>query len=212
MKQNTLIGLVAIVSLAVGVGLALTFSNTAPEQPKYLQMYPQARQLADFELYDQNGEAVTQETLKGHWTLTFVGYTFCPDICPTTLAELKRIYPQLQAIQTPHPVQVLFLSVDPNRDTSERLNEYIQFFNPQFVAASAEHKQLFPLVRSMGMMYALSDNIENPNYLVDHSSSIVVINPSAQVIGRFKPHLEPGKLAVSDGEQILTDMPLLLNM
>jgi protein SCO1/2 len=212
MKQNVLVVIVAAVSLLVGVLLAVTLSNSESAEPKYLQMYPQARQLADFELYNQRGEAVTKETLRDHWTLTFVGYTFCPDICPTTLAELKRIYPELQKIESEYPIQVLFLSVDPNRDTQSRLDEYVQFFNPDFIAASAEHKQLFPLVRSMGMMYAISDNIENPNYLVDHSSSIIVIDPSANVIGRFKPHQEPGKLAVSDGDQILADMPNLVNL
>lgn len=211
MKQNAVVGVVALIALILGVVIALKISPPQSSEPQYLQLYPQARALSDFELYDQDGNTLTNDNLRNHWTLAFVGYTFCPDICPTTLAELKRIYPELKKIPAEIPLQVLFLSVDPGRDTQPRLNEYIQFFNPEFVAASGDHSQLFPLVRSMGMMYAMSDNTENPNYLVDHSASVVVINPQAHVIGRFKPHLAPGELAISDGEQILADMPLLLN-
>ena len=211
MKQNLVVGLAAAVALILGVYLAITIAPPEPEQPEYLQLYPQARELSEFSLIDQHGETLDKSRLTGKWTLAFVGYTFCPDICPTTLAELKRIYPELAKIEASHPLQVLLLSVDPARDTQERLLEYINFFNPEFIAASGEHAQLFPLVRSMGMMYAIADDTSNPNYLVDHSASVVVINPKAQVIGRFKPQLEPGKLAVSDGQQILADMPKLLS-
>jgi protein SCO1/2 len=102
------------------------------------------------------------------------------------------------------------MSVDPKRDTPERLNEYINFFHPDFVAVSGEHSQLFPTVRAMGMMYSMSESTDNPDYLVDHSSSVVVINPKAQVIGRFKPDFAPGKLPVSDGTKILADLPFVI--
>lgn len=211
MKQNVLIGMIAVISLVLGVFIAVKIAPPGAEAPRYMQVYPQARELKDFALYDQHGEVMDKARLADKWTLAFVGYTFCPDICPTTLAELKRIYPTLKELNGDNPIQVLFLSVDPARDTQPRLLEYVNFFNEEFIAASGEHKELFPLVRSMGMMYSIADDTSNPNYLVDHSASVVVINPQGQVMGRFKPHLEPGKIAVSDGEQILTDMPLLVN-
>lgn len=212
MKQNMLIGIIAVAALAVGLVLSLYVAPPQSSEPKYMQLYPQARALPDFALYDHQGETFDKSRLQDHWTLAFVGYTYCPDICPTTMAELKRVYPELKTIDSEHPLQVWFLSVDPKRDTQERLNEYIQFFNPEFVAASGEHKDLFPLVRSMGMMYALADNTSDPNYLVDHSASVVVIDPQANVIGRFKPELKPGELAISDGEQMLADLPLVLTL
>ena len=210
MKQNTIVGLAAGIALVLGIILAIYIAPPGAAEPKYMQMYPQPRVLKEFSLYDQHGNEMNRQRLEGKWTLAFVGYTFCPDICPTTLAELKRIYPTLADIETDHPLQVLFLSVDPARDTQQRLLEYVNFFNSEFIAASGEHAQLFPLVRSMGMMYSMTEDTSKPNYLVDHSASIVVVNPQAQVIGRFKPHLEPGKLAVSDGQQVLADMPALL--
>ncbi|GAB3014472.1 SCO family protein [Bowmanella dokdonensis] len=206
MKQKILIGLALILALAAGVYLSIHIAP--PSGPQYASLYPQPREIPDFALINQHGETFGKEALRGKWTLAFTGYTFCPDICPTTLAELKGIYPQLQQISP--DIQVLFLSVDPNRDTTERLLEYVNFFEPAFIAATAEHKELFPFVRSLGMMYAMSESTDNPDYLVDHSSSLTIINPQAQVVGRFKPTLAPGQMAVVNPQQILADMPVII--
>ncbi|PKG97688.1 SCO family protein [Paraglaciecola sp. MB-3u-78] len=205
-------GLIAFVALVIGVVLAI---NIAPpsenNKTQHVNLYPQVRALPDFQLVDHNNQSFTSENLKGYWSLVFVGYTYCPDICPTTLAELNNVYPELQKIPTDFPVQVVLLSVDPKRDTPERLNEYINFFHPDFIAVSGEHSQLFPLVRAMGMMYSMSESTDNPNYLVDHSSSVVVVNPNAQVVGRFKPEFVVGKLPISEGQKILADMPAIMS-
>ncbi|MCC2617011.1 SCO family protein [Aestuariibacter halophilus] len=211
MNQRILLGSAAAIALVIGLYLAVVIAPPSePESPQYMQQYPQPRALPPFALYTGNQGEFTQQDLQDNWTLAFVGYTFCPDICPTTLAELNRIYPLLQQQVKDTPLQVLFISVDPNRDDAQRLGEYIRFFNPDFIAASAEHKTLFPLVRAMGMMYAIADDTSDGEYLVDHSAAVVVINPQGQVIGRFKPTHAPGQLAISDGDQILADLPRLL--
>lgn len=202
-------GIVALIALIIGIVAALTLSPPKSDEPSYISLYPQVRALPDFQLVDNHQQAFTSEQLLQHWTLVFVGYTFCPDVCPTTLAELKTIYPQLKALPSKHPVQVMFLSVDPQRDTPERMNEYVNFFEPEFIGVSGEHKELFPLVRAMGMMYSMAESTDNPDYLVDHSSSIVLVNPQAQVVGRFKAQLSPGKIVLSDSQQILADMKIL---
>jgi protein SCO1/2 len=209
--SNIKAGIIAFLALVVGVVMALYIAPPKSDQPEFINLYPQARTLPKFSLLDHKGEVFDQSRLMQHWSLVFVGYTFCPDICPTTLAELKGIYPQLQQISSTHPIQVVFLSVDPKRDDTARLNEYIEFFHPDFTATSGNHDQLFPLVRAMGMMYSISESTENPNYLVDHSSSVVLVNPQAQVIGRFKPEFAVGELAISDGQKILADMPILVS-
>lgn len=205
-------GLLALIALVIGVVVAI---NIAPpsitSKTQHVSLYPQVRALPDFQLVDHNNQAFTSENLVGHWSLFFVGYTYCPDICPTTLAELKGVYPELQKIPSDFPIQVVLLSVDPKRDTPERLNEYINFFHSDFMAVSGEHTQLFPLVRAMGMMYSMSESTDNPNYLVDHSSSVVVVNPKAQVVGRFKPDFVVGKLPISEGQKILADMPAIIS-
>lgn len=213
MKNNLMIGVVAIAALAAGLYFGPFTLDRATDSPQlqYLQQYPQPRDLPDFSLSDQHQQPFAKQQLLQHWTLTFVGYTFCPDICPTTLAELSRIYPQLKSFNSTAPLQVLFLSVDPARDTAQRLREYVSFFNPEFIAATGEHSQLFPLVRAMGMMYSMAETKDNPNYLVDHSASVVLINPQGQVVGRFRPQLAAGQLAVTDAQQILADLPLVLS-
>jgi protein SCO1/2 len=205
-------GLVALIALVIGITVAINIAPPKADEPQHIRLYPQPRALPDFKLVDQQNQAYTKSELLGHWSLLFVGYTYCPDICPTTLAELKGIYPELQKIASEYPVQIVLLSVDPKRDTPERLNEYINFFNPEFKAVSGEHAQLFPLVRAMGMMYSMSESTDNPDYLVDHSSSVVLVNPKAQVVGRFKPDFVAGKLPISEGLKILADLPALISL
>lgn len=211
MNQKLLLTLVAALALVTGVGMAWWFTtqSTENETPKYLQTFPEPRQLAEVTLVNQQGETVTNEVFKGHWSLLFLGYTFCPDVCPTTMAALGKIYPELKNISTDSPIQVVFVSVDPKRDTPERLASYVEYFNPEFVAVTGEHKMLFPFARSLGLMYAIAESTDNPNYLVDHSASVVVVDPNGLAIGRFKPEYNPGELAVSDSVQILTDMPVI---
>ncbi len=213
MSQKNIVGIVAAIALVLGIYGATVIAPPDVEsqaQPDYFNTYPAPRELDNVDLTTHTGEPLTKASLEDQWTLVFLGYTFCPDICPTTMANLNRIYPQLQQIDSEHPIRVLFISVDPNRDSTERLAEYVSFFNEAFIAATGEHKNLFPLTRSMGMMYAIAESTDNPNYLVDHSGSVVLLNPKAQVVGRFKPVMAPGKLAVADGDQILHDMPLIV--
>jgi protein SCO1/2 len=223
--QNLFLIIAALVALLVGITFYTHFtqpSESSTIQPskvtdyagqygtEYIQWYPQPRQLVEFELVTSAQKTMTNQAIENQWTLAFVGYTFCPDICPTTLAALNRAYADIAAIDTEFPVKVWFLSVDPKRDTPERLADYVQFFNPAFIAATGEHKQLYPLVRSMGMMYAMAGDTSQPNYLVDHSGSIVLINPKGEVVGRFKPKGVPGQIAISDTEQILADLPKIV--
>jgi protein SCO1/2 len=216
MNQNKIVAVAAVVSLIFGIYLAVTIAppngikKPLSEQTKHMSWYPQARALHDFVLTNHNNQAMTNADLNGKWTLAFVGYTFCPDICPVTLAEISKIYPELVQQASTTPLQIWFLSVDPRRDTTARLNEYINYFNKDFIASTGPHDQLFPLVRSMGMMYAMSDDMSNPNYLVDHSASIVVINPDGNVVGRFKPKQELGQLSISDMQELKEDVPILL--
>lgn len=219
--KNKWVGVLLIAVFCLGLYAALKITSPNPTQSltpledarqntQHLNWYPQPRALTDFTITKHDGSDFTNENLKNKWTLAFVGYTYCPDICPITLAELNSLYPELSESVKNTPLQIWFLSVDPKRDTTERLNEYINYFNSEFVAASGPHEQLFPLVRSMGMMYSMTQSTDQPDYLVDHSASVVVIDPNGHVVGRFKPKHVPGEYPISDTAQIMTDMPLLL--
>ena len=200
---------ILLTAAALVAGVMLYQLAMVSQEPKLALVYPQPRALAEFTLTDQHGETVNRERLYGQWTLAFVGYTYCPDICPLTLAKLAGVQPDLAA-QVEQPLKVWFISVDPKRDTVAQLNSYVSYFEQaNVIGMTAGHDQLFPFVRQLGLMYALSSTTAE-DYLVDHSASVVLINPQGQLVAMFKPPMQPGQLPVIDAEQLLADFPLVL--
>ena len=182
MMQKLIIAIVALCSLAGGLYVSGAFDQAIPVQAR---VFEPPRALKPFELTNQQGQTITNEIFEDKWSFIFLGYTHCPDVCPTTLAKLANSYPRLK--QTTQNAQVLFVSVDPKRDDSAQLKEYSAYFNPEFIAASSDHKHLFPFVRSLGLMYSMSDDTSKPNYEVGHSGAIVLVNPQGQLHAMFKP-------------------------
>lgn len=207
MSRNLSYLLLSIAALITGVTLYLLLQQQG--EPKQALVYPKARNLVEFELRDQYGNAVKREQLFEQWTLAFVGYTYCPDICPLTLAKLAGAQAELAAM-VKEPLKIWFISVDPQRDTPEQINQYVNYFQqPALLGVTAGHDQLFPFVRQLGLMYAISSNAEG-NYLVDHSASVVLINPQGQLVAMFKPDMVVGQPPVINTEQLLADFPLVL--
>ena len=184
MKQLWL-GLIVILVLFLS---ACSNENSRPDVDALI--YENAKPLSDFTLNDQRGELVTKQQFLGQWNLVFLGYTSCPDICPLTLAKLNAVYKNLQA---DYPLQVWFLSVDPKRDTPAKRKQYIDYFNPDFLAVSGEHKYLFPVVRELGLIYAISDSSES-EYAVDHSASVAMVDQNGAVRAIFKPEFKQGSV------------------
>lgn len=199
--------LVAVVAIVAGV---LVAQQLRPKLPEYALYYQQPRVLAPFQLTDHFGEPFTNVSLRDKWSLVFLGYTSCPDICPTTLQEINFNFDAIK--QLAENTQLLLVSVDPRRDTVKRLAEYISYFNDEFIAVTAGHDVLFPFVRQLGLMYALTDDAANDNYLVDHSASLLVINPAGQIVALFKPEHTPGQIAGVDGEKIVHDFARIISL
>jgi protein SCO1/2 len=199
----------AIGALVVGV---LSFKHfTKPEMPEHALFYKQARAIAPFEFIDNSGKVFTQDNLRDKWSLVFFGYTSCPDVCPMTLQNLNFIYDDLKLIAG--NTQVLLVSVDPKRDTQEKLSQYIAYFNPEFVAIRADHGELFPFARSMGLMYAISATSEDDTeYDVDHSASMVLINPEGRVAAIFKPEEVLGSIPAINSKHLLEDYSKIINL
>lgn len=143
------------------------------------------RQLPEFTLTDQTNHLLHKADFTGHWTLIFPGFTYCPDICPTTLAFLKQLHAALGPQGT--PLKIMFLSVDPDRDTPQRLNEYIRFFSPDFIAATAKEPALMEFTRSLGVVYAKVPGDKPDNYNMDHSAVLVLLDPQARIAAYFSP-------------------------
>ena len=205
-----LYGLIAFVSIGAGsVGFQLIKQANKSPSPEHALYYPQARSIADFTLIDEAGQAFNNQQLLDKWSLVFFGYTSCPDVCPTTLQNLQFIYDDLTNIADNS--QVLLVTVDPKRDTSEKLNQYINYFNPKFKALRGEHDVLFPFSRNLGMMYAITPKEEasvggdSESYWVDHSASLVLINPAGKVAAIFKPEQTLGELPSINNEKLLSD-------
>ncbi|ABM01983.1 electron transport protein SCO1/SenC [Psychromonas ingrahamii 37] len=155
-------------------------------QNESLILFKEGKSLIDFSFDVAGGEHFTNQDLQGKWTLFFIGYTFCPDICPTTLAHLDSVYPKLTA-QPYDDIQIVFVSVDPNRDKAEELAEYVHYFNSEFIGVTSTHKQLWPVVQNLGLIYSIVDQgVGDPYYLVDHSASIVLINPKGEHHASFQ--------------------------
>jgi protein SCO1/2 len=150
------------------------------------------RAIGAFRLTDQQGREFMPESLRGHWSLVFAGFTHCPDACPTTLTLLNSVDERLRA--SDGAIQVVFLSVDPERDTPERLAGYVGHFNPHFVAVTGARAQIDALCRDLGIAYVHNPGVGG-DYTVDHSAALVLIDPRARVAGYFQPPHDPDALA-----------------
>ena len=194
--------------LLVG-GMMAGFYWNQPSLPEHADYYPAGRDINPFAFTDQDGQPFVPASLTGHWTFLFVGYTFCPDICPTTLADLRSVYPELKKI-APNS-QVVFISADPQRDDSARLKSYTAFFHPEFKAATGPHRALFPLVRNLGLVYSIVES-ERKDYLIDHSASIVLINPEGKLVAMFRPKVAPGEVAHVDMQTMVSDFARIVRL
>jgi protein SCO1/2 len=194
---------IALISIAAGAAGFSYLSTTLP-LPDYALYYQEPREIQPFSFIDEKNEAFTASQLTAKWSIVFLGYTSCPDVCPTTLQNLHFIYDELTTIA--ENSQVIFVSADPKRDNIEKLSQYINYFNKDFKALRAEHDVLFPFSRNLGLMYAInSTDNDDKNYGVDHSASLILINPNGKVAAIFKPEHKVGEVPVINNEKLLSD-------
>lgn len=192
---------VAIAAVVIG---AMAFKQINQQQlPENALYYKQARTVEPFSLTSHSQEVFDNAKLAGKWSLVFFGYTSCPDVCPTTLQEINFVYPDLK--QVAPNTQVLLVSVDPNRDKPEKLAQYIAYFNKEFIALTAGHDVLYPFARNLGLMYAIVEDTDKEHYLVDHSASVVLINPQGKIAAIFKPQHELGQVPAITGDNLVAD-------
>ncbi len=156
--------------------------------------FEKPRIIKPFELVDHTGQPFTLETLKDHWTLVFFGFANCPDICPTTLAQLSRVYKTLDA-DIRDNTQVLMVTVDPARDTPEVLKDYVTFFNPEFTGVTGEFLAIKRLADNLNV--AFNKVVMGDDYSVDHSGNIILINPYGHYAGFFRPPFELARLKLT---------------
>lgn len=156
-------------------------------------IYDEPRAIRSFELTNEQGETVTEDILKGHWTIAFVGFTYCPDICPATMATLSRVMNTLSDQQA-RP-RILFISADPVRDTPEQLERYISFFGDDFHGVTGDYNTLEALARDLNAVFMHSENRDG-DVIVDHSSHLALIAPDGTFAGVIQTPLDAEQIKV----------------
>ena len=196
--QITVFVLVAIVALVLGLTVNKVLNSKGQSDPTALLdagivLLPQSRTLPELSLIDQDGQAVAVNQLKEQWSLLFFGYTFCPDICPATLAQLRQLQGQLPE-QVRANLRVVLVSVDPNRDTPEQLKKYLAYFDSGFIGLTGEEATLQKFANAVSIPYIPADTSKE-NYTVDHSGNLVIIGPDGTQRGFIRAPLNNAKLA-----------------
>lgn len=203
MTSTRIVSILFVVTLVAVGGYFLAGGNvTAPVKltpPGELAavIEPRPQPLEGFELRGQGGETIDPAWLQGHWTFLFFGYTHCPDVCPTTLAILRATVTRLEQ-ESPeylNRVRTLFVSVDPKRDTPEGLRRFLGYFHPSFVGATGERTQIDTLARQAGAIYAFEGDTSGDDYIVNHSATIVVVDPEGRMYARLNPPHAPAQMA-----------------
>ncbi|CAK0773592.1 protein SCO1 [Gammaproteobacteria bacterium] len=158
---------------------------------------PQTKPLSPFTLTDQDGKPFTLDNLHGHWTFLAIGYTACPDICPTIMSTFKAIDLRITSSETKPIAEFLFVSVDPNRDSPKKVGDYVRYFNPRFLGATGSNDDvLHALTGQLGLFYKrVEGGKTSMSYLIDHSASIMLINPEGSLSAIFSSPQDPKLIA-----------------
>ena len=153
---------------------------------------PAPRSIHPFSLIDNQNKPFTEQTLQGHWTMMFFGYTECSSICPVILAALKKVYEDLENKDPKLLPQFVMVSIDPKNDTPQKLNRYVTSFNNSFKGATGSQKMLESMTREFGIVYTTVANGQNT---IEHSGTILLFNPKGDLTAFFSFPSEASAIA-----------------
>ena len=173
---------VAVAAALAGVYVARVVSHPAVPSLESGTSLPEARPLADFSLVDTHGVATSPATLRGHPTLVFFGFTYCPDVCPTTLALLASVQKQVSL----PGLKVALISVDPERDTQEQLGKYISSFGGDLIGLTGTAPEISKTTKTFGVAASRVD-LPGGNYTMDHSATVFALDSDARIVAVFTP-------------------------
>ncbi|QDA58339.1 SCO family protein [Thermomonas aquatica] len=186
--------LLVIAAIAAGLGLWVSQRHfavpvAAPPSVASFNLLPTPRTLPAFSLQQSDGTPLTGDELKGHWTLVFLGFTHCPDVCPTTLAQLAGAQKRWASLPEATRPRVLFVSADPDRDSPKLTGDYAHAFHADTLAATAPLPQLEAFARSLSLVFMKSPGASGKpdDYTIDHSAALVMLDPQARMAGVVQP-------------------------
>lgn len=192
----------AIVCLvAFGIGGALSYAMMSKTKFDLRNIdgtvIQQPRAIKPFTLLDGNNHVFNQDNLKGKWSLVFFGFTRCGYICPTTMSVLKQAVANMEKAKIKRLPQVVFVSVDPARDDTQAVKQYAESFNPSFIGVVGDEAVTEKLARDFAVVYMKVDDKTGGDYDVDHSGTILLVNPHGQLQAVFSMPHDPAKIAKS---------------
>ena len=179
-----------IIALAIISGLVLSslWTSPAPMARAQLEWLDTPRALVPFTL-SSDEQPFTRVSMQGHWQLLVLGFTHCPDVCPLSLTQLV----DLRAAYAGTDLRLIFVSVDPRRDSPQQVATYVDFFGEDIVAVTGTEGELHKLAESLGMGFRISGSAEKIE--ISHSPTIVLIGPAGFMRGRLRPGFEPQQAA-----------------
>jgi protein SCO1/2 len=193
-----------ILAFAGGTLFMIQSIQRGSAPPAFATVWPSPKPLAEFHLVDQGGSEFTKNRLSGQWSLMFFGFTNCPDICPATLQQLAIANKNLEEAGLPVP-DIIFVSVDPERDTPDVLTTYVSHFAGDILGVTGDITELTRLTSSIGIFFEkaeLPTGDDSGNYSVDHSAVVLVINEDGAIHASFSaPH---------NIENFVHDLPILM--
>lgn len=176
-RKITRVGVASLLVIVAAFALNILFLKPASFRgTAYADPVPAA---FEFTLTSSDGTAFQLSDNRGKITLLFFGYTYCPDICPTTLAELKMVMELLKS--DADKVQVVFISVDPGRDTSEKVQKYAERFYPTFIGLSGTEEDLAPIWSSYGVFREVVEGTSETNYIINHTARVILIDKTGNM-------------------------------
>ena len=195
MKRNftwTIVSCLAVmlIALSLYVNKMTTKVYLSNEQLKDLGLYliEPARDLGSFNLIDSNEKEFLPQDFEGKWNVLFFGFTFCPDICPITMSMLSRIEKGLDN-EDLDKIRIFLVTVDPDRDSPDQLKVYLENFSENFIGLTGGLDQIYNFATRVNAPFSPISNSKDPHYTVDHTGSIVLIDPDGNYAGFFRaPH------------------------
>jgi protein SCO1/2 len=193
-----LIAILAVIAIVAWLVIKQSpFKQPAFQAPP-ATILPEPRTLGGFSLRDQNNQVFNADSFKGHWNFVFFGYTHCPDVCPNTMVVFNIIKQELdKTLGKDNNVRFVLVSVDPERDTVEEMAAYTDYFNKDFIGVTGKPEEVMKLSRQIGIVYVRSS--ESPDkkyYLVDHTASIMLVDPQGSWYAVYSAPHDP--VAISD--------------
>ncbi len=193
-----LIGMLVIILLLWGI-ILYVYLDQNTKSDYYGMVYE--REAPEFTLTDQDGSKVSLSDFKDKFVLIFFGYTHCPDICPMTMSVMNNVVDQLgdQAEQ----VQVIFVTIDPERDTQEKLKSYVPYYNENFIGLTGTLQEIDKVADDYNIFYSKEEVESSSEYLMGHNSSVLLITPDGEILIKYPQNrMDPASIA-GDIERIL---------